>query len=243
MVKRQIKGSNLDENFWIRYPQKSWLNNKSIETKFVQIGLKIKEKSLFRNQQNHDKIWAKMKKFQFLNSNYLSKSNLNYLESEDYKGVTLLARLTWRFSLKLLWLLLISSIPSIPSLMWFWHSRGDYQTFSHNVHDLLTSIYARLSLERKRIMKYSRSSLKMLNFTLIEELHFRKREHQFIEEIPDLNRGHLFRLKSLDSSDEATSRAGSGPESPRRSLHFLLDFCRSIFMGVATIATCHTVFS
>ena len=37
-----------------------------------------------------DEIWPKMKKFQFLKSNYLSKSNLNYIESEEYKGITLL---------------------------------------------------------------------------------------------------------------------------------------------------------
>ena len=30
-----------------------------------------------------NEIWAKMKKFGFLNSNYLSKFNINYLESED----------------------------------------------------------------------------------------------------------------------------------------------------------------
>ena len=30
----------------------SWLNKKSNETKFIWIGLKIREKSLFGNQQN-----------------------------------------------------------------------------------------------------------------------------------------------------------------------------------------------
>ena len=34
---------------------------------------------------------------------------------------------------------------------------------------------------------------KMLNFMFNQELHFRKGEHQFIEEIPDLNLGRPFR--------------------------------------------------
>ena len=56
--------------------------------------------------------------------------------------------------------------------------------FSHNVPYLLTSIHARLSLVHKRIMKNSKSSSKMFNFMFNEELHFQKKEHQFIKEIP-----------------------------------------------------------
>ena len=55
------------------------------ETKVIRIGLKIREKSLFGNKQKICKVhWEKMRTFQFLNSNYLSKTNLNYLKSDDY---------------------------------------------------------------------------------------------------------------------------------------------------------------
>ena len=68
---------------------KSDIHGKLIEQRiqFVRIGFKIREKSLFGNEQHN---LGEAKKFGFLNSNYLSKSNLNYLESEDYEGITLL---------------------------------------------------------------------------------------------------------------------------------------------------------
>ena len=44
----------------------------------------------------------KMIIYQFLNSNYLFKSNLKDLDREDYEDIRLLTQLTGRLSLKLL---------------------------------------------------------------------------------------------------------------------------------------------
>ena len=72
----------------------------------------------------------------------------------------------------------------------------------------------------------------MLNSMFNQELHFRKREHKFIEEFNDLNLGRLFIFKNLGGSDEATSWGRSGQRSPRCRLHFLLvdDFSRLMWV-------------
>ena len=52
---------------------------------------KMRKKSLFKNQQKYAlKFGRKRCKFRFLNSNYLSKSNLNYINCKGYKGITLI---------------------------------------------------------------------------------------------------------------------------------------------------------
>ena len=53
MVKRQIEESNGDETLQIR-SRESWWIKESSETKIKQFGHKIKEKSLFQNQQKSD---------------------------------------------------------------------------------------------------------------------------------------------------------------------------------------------
>ena len=90
-----------------------------------------------------DQISAKRQNFWFLNSNYLSKSNLNYLNCKDYEGITLLTQLTRRLSFKLLWLLRIYPIPSSSCVR---RSRGESKHFLTIFHDLFASIHARLSL-------------------------------------------------------------------------------------------------
>ena len=56
---------------------------------------------------------GEMTKFLFLISNYLSKSNLNYQNFQDYEGITVLTYLMERLSFKLLWLQRISLILSL----------------------------------------------------------------------------------------------------------------------------------
>ena len=99
---------------------------------FKWIGLKIKMKYFFRNQQKRDQIWAKCQNFWFLNSNYLSKSNLNYLNCKDYKGITILTQLTRSLSFKFLWLLRIHPI-SFSSC--FRCSRGESKHFLPKFRD------------------------------------------------------------------------------------------------------------
>ena len=52
------------------------------------------EKSLLRNQQKSAMKFGRNDEIVILNSYYLYKSNLNYLECEDYEGLTLLTLLT-----------------------------------------------------------------------------------------------------------------------------------------------------
>ena len=81
----------------------------------------------------------------------------------------------------------------------------------------------------------------MLNFMLNQELHFREREHQFIEDILELNLGRPFCLISVDGSDEATLCLRSGPQSRQCGLLFLLDFFSLIFIEASTSrhVSCH----
>ena len=79
-----------------------------------------------------DQIWAKRQNFLFLNSNYMSKSNLNYLNCKDYEEITLLTKLTQKLSFKLLCLLSIYPIPSSSCVRC---SRGESKRFLAKFHD------------------------------------------------------------------------------------------------------------
>ena len=91
---------------------------------------------------------------------------------------------------------------------------GDYQTFSHNVHEFLASIHARLSLGHNELTKNLYFPLKRLNSTFNQELQFRMREHEIIEELRDLNLGRPFSFRESDSSNDVMSCGRSGPQSP-----------------------------
>ena len=47
-----------------------------------------------------------------------------------------------------------------------------------------------------------------------QELQFRMREHEFIEELRDLNLGRSFSFRESDSSNDVTSCGRSGTQSP-----------------------------
>ena len=86
----KLKGQTLVKINKIRYPHKADRTRNPMKN-FKRIGLKIREKSLFGNQQKSAiKFRRNDEIFDFLNSNYLSKSNLNYINCKDYEGITLL---------------------------------------------------------------------------------------------------------------------------------------------------------
>ena len=69
----------------------SWLNKESNETNSLELDLRSGRNCCSKIRNNLQSIWVKWQNFQFLNSNYLSKSNLNYLNCKDYEGITLLS--------------------------------------------------------------------------------------------------------------------------------------------------------
>ena len=122
--------------------------------------------------------WWNLGKMTYLNSNYLSKSNQN---CKDYEAIALQTRLKQRLSLKLLWLLRDSLIPS-PSC--FRRSRGDLQMFTHNDSWLTIlnprAIEFRMQKNHKELKIFHQ---KMINFfTFNQKLQFQKKKHQFIQE-------------------------------------------------------------
>ena len=65
-------------------------------------------------------------KIRFLNSDYLSKSDLNYINCKEYEGIILLTQLTRRLDFKLH---VLKSISLVYSLMCVQSLRGDSDRF------------------------------------------------------------------------------------------------------------------
>ena len=146
MVKCQIEGSNVDEILWIIYSRKSDKTRNPMKPKLIDLDLRSGRYRCFKISKNPHSNLGKRWKFWFLKWNYLSKSNLNYINFKDYDRITLLTWLTRRLGFKsreLKCIFLVSSSTCIR------HSRGDSNRFLQSFMINPASIWSKLSLERR----------------------------------------------------------------------------------------------
>ena len=168
-------------------------------------------------------IWAKRWIFWFLNSNYLSKSNLNYINCKDYEGITLL---TW-LGFKLHGLKSISPVSSSTCVRC---SRGNSDQFSQWFVINPASIWSQLSLERKGVMKNLRFFLQkcLISSRFNQKLSLqRERTSIYTDFIAKI----AVRLICWWNFGWLWSRIISGPWSHDAD-STPLDFVRPIFIGV-----------
>ena len=113
--------------------------------------------------------------------------------------------------------------------------KGQIQTFSRNISWLtclnLWAIESRTQENHEELKIFLQKCLISSRFN--QKLHFKKREHRFIEKSSQKIWAIRFAEEQLDAHDAATSHAISGPD-PMTQAPLLLDFCRLIFIRVST---------
>ena len=124
-------------------------------------------------------IWAKRGILWSLNSKYISKSNLNYINCKNYDWITLMTWLTRILGFKSHRLKCISPVSSVACV---WRSRGDSDQFLQRFVINPASLWSQWSLEHRGIMKNLRFCSTIAEFL-----------HDWIESWVNKEEEHLFK--------------------------------------------------
>ena len=166
-------------------------------------------------------------KFRLLKSNYLSKSNLNYINCKNYEGIILLTWLTWRLGFKSRGL---KSISLVSSLMCIRHSMGDSDQFSQRFVINPTSIWWHMSLECRDHEEVNILLQKcLISSHFNQNLSLQGGRTAIYRKIIAINAVRPIRWRRLDGWDGAKSVG----HDPMTGIPLTLDFGRAIFIGLS----------